>query len=357
MTEVNLQKLYQAAVAANQIHYDENQWCAVLKLQQVFEELQTKEQHRHWFGKPQIAGVYLYGNVGTGKTYLMDLFYQALPIEKKLRMHFHQFMKMVHDKLKLLQGKKNPLQILAKELAKQAHVICFDEFFVVNIVDAMLLGNLFQALYQEKITLLMTSNVFPDELYKDGLQRERFVPVIELIKKNNAVIKVDSGIDYRQGKADYDRAYFYPQSPETQELLLSRFRECAGGSIEIKSTITLNQRSVQTLYVGQQAIWFDFLKLCSIPRSQRDYLALSEKYPYVFLSNLRPIQKSENDLICNFINLIDVFYDAKIKLFILAQVPLNQIYAAGGEQFAFQRTESRLMEMQAQSYLQAPLRT
>lgn len=348
--------IYRKKIDAEEIHSDEKQQQAIVALQKIYDALVQRKNN--WFSlkRPIVEGVYLYGRVGTGKTFLMDLFYQTLPLSRKMRMHFHQFMRMVHEKLKIVEGQKNPLKILAKEMAKQVDVICFDEFLVVNIVDAMLLGNLLEALYAEGMTLLMTSNVYPDELYKDGLQRERFLPAIELIKKYNDIICVDSGIDYRQGKADYDRAYFYPQSTEMQEMLFSRFRELAGSPIEFQKNILINQRPIKTVYAAEKAVWFDFLILCSIPRSQLDYLVLAKEYPYVFLSNLRIVQHGESDLICNFINLIDVFYDARVKLYILADVPFEKLYTKGLETFAFQRTESRLAEMQSRSYLKEPVR-
>ena len=344
---------YTQAVSQKKIHFDQKQWGTLQALQDIYDKFVLRDSKHYWFSKPFIPGVYLYGHVGTGKTFLMDLFYNLLPTKRKMRMHFHVFMKMVHDKLKELEGHKNPLDLLASEMAKDVDVICFDEFFVENIVDAMLLGNLLQALYNQTITFLTTSNVYPDELYKNGLQRERFIPAIELLKKNNTLFNVDSGIDYRQEKFDYDRAYFHPESAEMEEILLSRFKELAHSPIEYQKMMTLNDRPIQTRYLGKEAVWFDFLSLCKIPRSQLDYLTLSKLYPYLFLSQLRPIQKNESDLIVNFINLIDVFYDAHIRLFICATVPMSDIYQEKAHEFAFERTKSRLIEMQSPDYLNA----
>ncbi|OGT30971.1 MAG: hypothetical protein A3E87_07830 [Gammaproteobacteria bacterium RIFCSPHIGHO2_12_FULL_35_23] len=340
---------YEQAVASNKIKEDARQLAALNVLQEIYDGLIKPSSF--WFSKNKVKGAYLYGAVGTGKTFLLDLFYNNLPIKKKMRSHFYQFMQTIHERLKFLQGQKNPLKLIAKELAKQATVICFDEFFVNNIVDAMLLGNLLQALYQQNITFIATSNALPDELYKGGLQRDRFIPAIDLIKVNNTVIQVDSGIDYRLGKADYDRAYFYPQDPEMWDLLFSKFKALALPPIEFAQKIVVDDRFIETTYQTCNAIWFDFNKLCGIPRSQTDYLILSKQFDYVFLSGVHHLLEYENDLISNFIKLIDVFYDISTKLIILASVPINDIYRQGRHQFEFERTKSRLFEMQSESYL------
>ncbi len=354
MQQKHLPTLYQQAVDNGEINYDANQAKAVEVLQRVFVQVQQPAE-KAWFGLGKsmpVKGAYLYGSVGTGKTFLMDLFYKNLPVKKKLRSHFYKFMEMIHAKLKPLQGKKNPLKIVAKQIAEQARVICFDEFFVVNIVDAMLLGNLLTALYDEGITLLATSNVVPDDLYKGGLQYEQFVPAIHLLDQHCEVVRVDSGIDYRKEQFDYDRAYFYPQDPEMKEMLLSRFKQLGGSKLSFKQTIAIDERPVKTEYLAKQAVWFTLPNLCGIPRSQRDYLWLSENYQTVFLSGLRCIEKHENDLISNFIKLVDVFYDVSTHLIILANVPIDDIYHGGRHEFAFERTKSRLLEMQTKGYLE-----
>jgi cell division protein ZapE len=266
-------------------------------------------------------------------------------------MHFYKFMEMVQERLREVQGKKNPLKVVAKEIAEKARVICFDEFFVVNIVDAMILGNLFTELFAQGITLITTSNVIPNDLYKDGLQRESFMPAIDLLNKYCQLINVDSGIDYRVDKADYDRAYFYPQDLDMKEMLRSKFNSLAGSKVEIAKTVIIEERPVKALYVAEKAIWFDFQALCGIPRCQRDYLALSKQYDNVFMSGLRHIKRTEHDLINNFVKLVDVFYDASTNLIILSSVPIKEIYTEGEMAFEFQRTESRLLEMQSEGYL------
>ena len=351
MTTTQLKQAYQQAIDDGKIKSDENQLKALDLLQSIADQLNSNKKPS-WFLRPlKIKGAYLYGAVGTGKTFLMDLFYGQVETDRKLRMHFYQFMQMVHEKLKDLEGKKNPLNILAKEMAKQVRLICFDEFFVVNIVDAMLLGNLFKALFAEGIVLVTTSNVIPDELYKDGLQRDLFLPAIAQLNQNTQVMRVDSGVDYRIGKADYDRAYFHPQDLEMKEHLLSRFKHHASSSVKFNQSIIIDDRPIETLYLADNAVWFDFSKICGVPRSQRDYMLLSKQYDFVFMSGLRPIQPHENDLITNFIKLIDVFYDTKTRLIILASVPIPMIYTAGLHAFEFDRTVSRLLEMQSKEYL------
>lgn len=344
---------YQQQVTSGAIHYDARQWLALQTLQQVFDQI-SKVPKRIWlFTKSEsIKGVYLFGKVGTGKTFTLDLFYRLLPVQHKMRIHFHAFMQMVHDRLKILEGNKNPLKILAKEIANQAKVICLDEFIVENIVDAMILANLLKALYEQDIVLISTSNTHPDELYKNGIQRDRFIPAIELIKQHNHLIEVNSGIDYRLEKADYEHAYFYPQSSEHHEFLLERFKQVSGAdSIQYFQKIILCDRPVDTLYTSPMAVWFDFLKICGVPRSTHDYLELSEKFRFIFIDNLRHIGAKENDLVANFINLVDVFYDKKTKLYISASVDLFNIYTEGRYEAPFQRTISRLQEMQGEEYL------
>lgn len=353
MSNLTLMQLYQEAIDKKAIQKDNKQLFALEKLQPLFDTLQKpRSSGLLGFGKTAyVKGAYLYGPVGTGKTYIMDLFYNNLPIKNKMRMHFYRFMKMVHEQLNLLEGKKEPLKILAKSIAAKTRLICFDEFYVKNIVDAMLLGGLFQALYEQDVTFVMTSNVVPNELYKGGLQRDQFIPAIKLIEKNNAIIEVDNAIDYRLGKFDYDRAYYYPEDPDMKEMLLSRFKSLAGSAITYQKTLFIEDRHIATLYTAKKTVWFDFLALCGIPRSQLDYIALAESYPVIFMSGLRQIQKDENDLIVNFIRLIDVLYDANINLIISSKIPLEAIYTQGRYSFEFERAKSRLIEMQSKDYL------
>jgi cell division protein ZapE len=349
---VDLAVLYQQAVKRGDIRPDPAQKKAIATLQPICSAL-SKPHKTGWFSSKAnlIKGAYLYGPVGTGKSFLMDLFFNALTLKEKKRLHFYQFMEMVHQSLKLLEGQKDPLKILAKQFSQQWRVICFDEFFVVNIVDAMLLATLLEAMYAENMVLISTSNVLPDALYPNGLQRDRFLPAIDLIKHYNHIVEVNNGEDYRIGMFDYDRAYVYPEAPENQDILLSRFKHHSQKPVSYQEIITIQDRPVQTLYLGNRVVWFDFEKICGIPRSQRDYLELSEQFDWVYISGIRHILKTENDLICNFIKLIDVLYDAHVKLVLSASVPMESIYTEGREFMAFDRTRSRLIEMQSKTYL------
>jgi cell division protein ZapE len=353
MNQTALLSLYDQAVASGEIQYDAQQVIALKALQYVLNEgSKSTTSWNPWATPSSVRGVYLYGEAGRGKTYLMDLFYGQLRAKKKMRIHFYRFMKMVHDQLKTLEGKKDPLKTLAKSIASQADVICFDEFFVENIVDAMLLGGLFEVLYDKGVTFVMTSNIKPSDLYKGGLQRERFLPAIHLIEKNNEVINVDNHIDYRLEHFDYDRAYYYPEDPEMKDILLSRFKMLETQPIQFNQTIHIEDRDIDTMYLGEKTAWFDFSKLCGIPRSQLDYIAMVARFSRVFISGLRHIDKIENDLITNFIRLVDIFYDAGIVLIISSKVPMEAIYTGGRHAFEFQRCKSRLVEMQTKEYLE-----
>lgn len=296
------------------------------------------------------TGAYLFGSVGSGKTYLMDTFFGCLSLPK-WRVHFYGFMKIIHQQLKSLEGKKNPLDIIAKNIRKTAKVLCFDEFFVLDIVDAMILGNVLSALFKQGICLLITSNVYPDELYKNGLQREMFLPAIQLLKKNLTIIGVNNHIDYRLHKRTHVEAYFYPLNEQSQRYMEMQFDYFSLGKIEKKTNIQIMDRQIPVVKMSDNIVWFDFAQICHVPRSQRDYLDIAEKYKIIFISGVRSILSVENNIIALFITLIDVLYDAKIKLFISAQVRVEDLYPEGELSFQFQRTKSRLIEMQSREYL------
>lgn len=342
-------EFFQSLVIKKQLKPDMKQQKAVACLNQVANKVIASR--KRWFGRNQVSGVYLYGPVGTGKTLLIDAFYEYLPIKKKVRWHFYEFMKMIQSELKKLEGEKNPITILAKQMAKKTYVICFDEFFVTNIVDAMLLGGLLQALFDEKITLVMTSNCYPDDLYPDGLQRERFIPAIELIKKHSTVLSVNNGADYRYEHFESNRAYFSPINHQTKKHFIEQFKQTAQGDIKNDVELMIDHRPLMTSHIGEKkAVCVDFGTICRVPHNQRDYLWLAEHYPAVYIENVRAIQRHEHDLICNFIALVDVLYDQGTQLVILSEVPINQLYVAGPHLTEFERTQSRLIEMQTLTY-------
>lgn len=356
---MNISAYYQQQLTSGKISPDKNQAFIIEKLQQLSDALITaenkKNQHIHkiksYFKKPlTIHGIYLWGNVGVGKTFLLDAFYQCLPIKRKLRMHFHAFMQMIHLQLKALQGKANPLTIIAKELAQRTAVLCFDELYVNNIVDAMILGNLFKAIYAEGICTIFTSNCAPDDLYKNGLQRQQFLPAIAAIKKHNEVIHITSEKDYRLRFFDHKAFYWHPIDKQTRKNMEDCFAFYAKNQQIYFEAINICEREIKIIKRTGNIIWFDFIDLCGAKRSQEDYLVLTKQYHTIFISNLMPILAKQNDLAQNFIKLIDIFYDARIKLILLANVPIEELYQGKIFQFDFARTQSRLIEMQSMEY-------
>lgn len=348
---MSLLAAYQQAISQQAIVADAEQQIVVHSLEIISQQLIRQQQQTRWkriqtkLRKSQkIKGLYIWGGVGIGKTYLLDLFFRELPFTQKLRKHFHEFMRYIHRQLTELQGEKNPLTAIAKQVAKKYKVLCFDEFFVNDIGDAMLLGNLFTQLFNNGVTVVATSNVAPDDLYKNGLQRKLFLPAIAAIKQNMDVQHVASHYDYRQ--SPLLTHYYFPLTEFVADKLHEIFMALAENVID-ETSITINQRSIPVVARAKNVIWFNFSDLCQVPRSQDDYLEIADQFDAVILSQVPQIAAYQHHLITYFINLVDVFYDKKIKLFISAAVPIHEIYPKGRKAFEFQRTQSRLQEMQA----------
>ena len=288
----------------------------------------------------------------------MDNFFESLPFEQKLRAHFHRFMRGVQAEHKKLGGKKNPLKLVADTIAAEARVICFDEFFVSDITDAMILGTLMEELFARGVTLVATSNIVPDGLYKDGLQRARFLPAIDLLNKHTLVVNVDGGVDYRLRALEQAELYHYPLDAAADESLMCSFKSLApkGAEIHAQQEIEVEGRMIPTRYISEGIIWFDFVGLCDGPRSQNDYIELAREYHTVILSNVPGLGRDKDDQARRFVNLVDEFYDRQVKLVISAERPLDELYSTGKLDFEFQRTVSRLLEMQSREYLARPHR-
>lgn len=297
----------------------------------------------------KIKGLYVWGNVGVGKTYLMDLFYRSLEVPK-IRIHFHAFMQRVHQELKQLQGQKNPLVQLAKKISQEAKVLCFDEFHVKDIADAMLLGGLLKALFKAGICFIASSNVAPDDLYKEGLQRERFLPVIELIKEKTRVYYLYSKQDYRLRHVQEAGVYYAPADEKAVLHLELCFQLFSKDEPVSTDPLIVLGRPITVIKHADRTLWINFINLCSVPRSQNDYLELVKEYRTWLISNIPVIQTHQYDLITNFIHLIDVLYDAKVRVVISADTPIEQLYPSGRFIAEFQRTKSRLIEMQSEDY-------
>ncbi|ODS23869.1 ATPase [Candidatus Endobugula sertula] len=346
---------------------DEAQKMAVVKLQEIYDQMVAFQQvdssiistvKSYLFPKSSvpIKGLYLWGGVGRGKTYLMDNFYESLPFKCKMRSHFHRFMKRVHEELKNLHHKKNPLDIVADRIAKDTRVICFDEFFVSDIADAMILATLLDGLFRRGITLVATSNIVPDGLYQDGLQRARFLPAIALLNEHTEVVNVDGGIDYRLRSLEQAELYHYPLGQAADESLYESFFSLVPDKEEISEQrqVEIEGRYLSSRYHAEDVVWFDFDVLCDGPRSQNDYIEIAKEYHAVLVSGLRELTEQKEDQARRFINLVDEFYDRGVKLIISADKPVHEIYSGHRLSFEFERTVSRLLEMQSYEYLARP---
>ncbi|SDG64849.1 cell division protein ZapE [Vibrio xiamenensis] len=311
---------------------------------------------KKWFTKPEATtpppqGLYFWGGVGRGKTYLMDCFFDALPLEKKMRVHFHRFMYRVHSELKQLSDVSDPLESIADTFKAEADIICFDEFFVSDITDAMILGTLFQALFKRGVILVATSNIPPQELYRNGLQRSRFLPAIELIEKNCQVINVDSGIDYRLRTLEQAEIYHYPLDEQASENLTHYYQQLADVGKPEFDSIEINHRHIPVIKSVDGLLYATFAQLCQTARSQNDYIEMSRLYHTVLLAEVQQMGRLTDDAARRFIALVDEFYERHVTLIISAQVALEELYTEGQLSFEFQRCQSRLIEMQSREYL------
>ncbi len=307
---------------------------------------------------PPEKGLYFWGGVGRGKTFLMDSFYECLPFEKKLRVHFHRFMRRVHHDLERHKGHANPLNRVAESIASEARVICFDEFFVSDITDAMILGLLLEALFERGVTLVATSNIIPDLLYRDGLQRRRFLPAIDLLNKHCEVVNVDGGRDYRLRVLEKAELFHSPLGDAAERAISATFDSLVVLEGEVKPHVNLDieGRSIPARKVAEDLVWFDFAAICEGPRSQNDYIEVAREFHTVVISDVPLFSARNDDAARRFINLVDEFYDRSVKLAVSAAAPINKLYTGGRLRFEFQRTESRLLEMQSREYLACPHR-
>ena len=296
-------------------------------------------------------GAYLWGGVGRGKTWLMDLFYASLTITQKRRTHFYRFMQEVHGDLKRLRGMQSPLDGVADKIAKKAQVICFDELFVSDIADAMILAGLFGALLKRGVALVFTSNVRPKDLYRNGLQRDRFLPTIALLEKHCEVIAVDGGVDYRLRQLTATPIYLMASARDTRKKLEELFDELSDDDVETDGAITINQRKIKVLRESENVIWFDFAALCEGPRSPADYIAIASEYQSVIISDVPTLAVTAENAARRFISAIDEFYDRGVNVILSAAAPPADLYQGEKLKFEFQRTASRLVEMQSAEYL------
>jgi cell division protein ZapE len=356
---------YKQDLTRDDFLFDAAQENAVIHLQRLYDDLKNKPLAVSGFKKvlnrwkkvykkqevEPIKGLYFWGGVGRGKTYLVDTFYDSLPFTNKTRVHFHRFMHRVHQELKTLSGQSDPLKIIAKKFADETQIICFDEFFVSDITDAMILGTLFEELFAYNVTLVATSNIIPDDLYRNGLQRERFLPAIKLINKHTLIVNVDSGVDYRLRTLEQAEIFHYPLDEQANENLKHYFKQLSTDEGKAGQSIEIHNRPLETILVSDGVVYFDFSVLCESARSQGDYMEISQLYHTVLMANVKEMGPDSDDTTRRFIALVDEFYERNVKLIMSAELPLEDLYSGGRLAFEFKRCLSRLQEMQSHDYL------
>ena len=362
-TAARLGDLYRRSLAEHGYEPDPAQIEVVGQLQRLADEIIADSNHgawRRWLkraaGRPATPprGLYLWGGVGTGKTFLMDLFFDALPVRRKQRLHFYRFMQEIHALLKRERNRRNPLEAVANRLTQQTKVLCLDEFFVSDITDAMILHHLLRALFDKKLVLVTTSNIPPPKLYRDGLQRERFLPAISLIERHTRVVRLDARTDYRLRMLEAGEVYHHPCGRDAENAMAQNFCAidgCADGANPgAGETIEVNGRDVPVVRHSCNTAWFDFKAICEGPRSPADYILIAHLYHTVLISNV-PLFDQRDDMARRFIQLVDEFYDRNVKLIVSAAAAPADLYCGGRLGPEFNRTASRLSEMQSRRYL------
>lgn len=374
MQTLSTLEYYQQVLQADDFQSDEVQRTAVIALNKIQQAIiqrgsAPKTEDTGWLGRlsrvfakrntsvqDPLPGLYMWGGVGRGKTWLMDLFYESIPGERKLRLHFHRFMQRVHQELTELQGESDPILIIADRFKAETDLLCFDEFFVSDITDAMLLGTLMQALFKRGMTLVATSNIPPDQLYRNGLQRARFLPAIEQIIQHCEIMNVDAGIDYRMRSLTAAHLWKSPLNTETQQAMEKLFKDLSGCVYSSASQvmIEINHRPMQSERITQGVAVFTFQVLCGENRSQYDYIVLSQRFHTLLLLDVPQLYSQQEDQARRFLALVDEFYERHVKLVVSAEVPLEEFYQGDRLKFEYQRCLSRLQEMQSEEYLHLP---
>jgi cell division protein ZapE len=355
---MNLERRYQQKVMELGLKHDAVQLDIVRKMQGMQERLVARESplrralRRIRAVEPdEPSGLYLWGDVGRGKTFLMDLLFETLEIDRKRRVHFHRLMADVHARLRELADEADPLQRVAADIADEAHVLCFDEFFVSDIGDAMILGRLLEGLFSRGVVLVATSNTPPAGLYRAGLQRERFLPAIALLEEHTHVLHMNGDVDYRLQFLQAAGTFLCPADAAAESRLIRSFHEIASGYVEQNAVIDLCGRKVRTIKRAKDVAWFDFAELCEGPRSQQDYIEIARRYQTVIVSGVPVMTADHENPARRFVALVDEFYDRRVKLILSAVAEIESLYRGSKLAFEFQRTVSRLVEMQSANYL------
>ncbi|MGB2138788.1 MAG: cell division protein ZapE [Psychrobacter sp.] len=353
---------YEQAISSEDFTRDEQQYIAMSYLDDLYHKLNnTVEEKKGIFGffksKPAAPkGLYMWGGVGRGKTWMMDMFYDSLTIERKMRQHFHHFMQRVHKELNQLQGQSDPLEKVADIIHNEAVVICFDEFFVSNVSDAMILGDLFTMLFNRGVTLVATSNIEPAGLYKDGLHRDRFMPAIKEVETHTTVMNIDSGIDYRLRVLQQAELYKSPMTRENHNWLANRFASLSNNLKISSEPITVNGREIKINARTEDILFCDFRHLCMQPRSAADFIEIANRFSTVLINAVPALDDDLRDPTRRFIYLVDEFYDRRVKLLVRAEQSILDLYQGEKLAFEIERTRSRLLEMQSEDYLKMPHR-
>jgi cell division protein ZapE len=338
---------------------------ALPQFERLYEDLLGLDRMDSWLvrvlaGRRVVRGLYLWGGVGRGKSFLMDAFFACAPLANKERVHFHRFMQDIHHRLRDLQGQEDPLGPVARDLARRSRLMCLDEFQVTDITDAMLMRRLLEGLFEHGVVLVTTSNLHPDELYQHGLQREQFLPAIELLKENLEVVNIDAGIDYRLRLLEQAGVYHHPLGDAAEHKLAHEFDSIDSGAGEDAVVLEIEQRPIRARRVAGGIAWFEFAELCEGPRGQADYIELAKRFHTVLLSNVPQLRPSKLDAARRFTWLVDEFYDRRVKLIVSAGKPVQELFAVAGSGDVFlqhlntsfvERTVSRLIEMQTHDYL------
>ena len=347
---------FRQAAEAHGFTLDDAQQRVLVPFRRLYRELGETTRERGLLARlfrrrKEVRGLYLWGGVGRGKSFLMDAFFEVAPLEHKRRVHFHRFMQEIHQRLRDLQGEENPLQPLAREIAAKARLLCLDEFQVTDIGDAMLMRNLLTGLFDAGVVLVTTSNLQPDQLYAHGLQRGQFVPAIALIKAHMDVVQLDGGSDYRLRVLEKEGVYHFPLDPGTEAAMAETFAHVAGTEGEKDPQVEIEGRNIRARRMAPGVGWFDFAALCDGPRGQADYIELARRLHTVLVSGVRRFGAADAESRRRFTWLVDEFYDRRVKLILSAEDALPELFREAGQGAEIDRTVSRLVEMQTRQYL------
>ncbi len=356
MSAIGPRHHYQQALSTGELSADQAQERAVESLQRIFDGATQRPPRRLFSRKPppRVQGLYMFGGVGRGKTMLMDLLAEDLPPGIAKRAHFHHFMADTHAAIKKHDGAADPLEPIAAELAASIRVLCFDEFFVSDVADAMILGRLMTKLFERGLILVSTSNIAPPDLYRNGLQRDRFLPAIAALEAHCEILNVDGGTDYRLRELVRAHTYHYPLGSATDNALEQRFVNLVPGTPRKPTMMNILGRELQLEAQAHDVAWFRFAELCEGPRAATDYIEIAREFGTVILSDIPQMDRFHENEARRFLHLVDEFYDRRVKLILSAAVPMNQLYAGQRLAFEFGRAMSRLEEMQSEEYLAQP---